>query len=130
MLPDLDKKNVSIEDIAKKVVNNKKLINDLLENISSDKAAIKFKSLKVLMYLSEQQPEILYPKWDFFVNLLDNQNTFLRTGSAIMLANLTKVDKEKKFEKIFDRYYDLLEDKSMINAANIAGMEDGTIAGI
>lgn len=127
MMPDLDKKDVSVEDIAKKVTDNKKMINDLLENLSSDKAVIKFKSLKVLMYLSEHQPEILYPKWDFFVDLLDNENTFLRSGGAIMLANLTRVDKEKKFETIFDRYYNLLEDKSMINAANIAG-RSGMIA--
>lgn len=121
MLEDIGKKSVSVESIAKKVVNDKKLLDDLKENASSDNAAIKYKSLKVLMYLGEQQPNILYPEWDFFVKLLDSGNTFLRTIGSTVIANLTRVDTENKFENIFDKYYSLLEDESMINAANIAG---------
>lgn len=121
MLEDIGKKSVSVESIAKKVVNDKKLLDDLKENASSHNAAIKYKSLKVLMYLGEQQPNILYPEWDFFVKLLDNENTFLRTIGLTVIANLTRVDTENKFENIFDKYYSLLEDESMINAANIAG---------
>ena len=120
MLPDLGKKSVSVETIAEKIVNNKKLLDDLLANVSSDKAVIKYKSLKVLMFLSEQQPSMLYHKWNFFVKLLDNENTFLRVVGATTIANLTRVDKENKFERIFDKYYSLLEDESMINAANVA----------
>lgn len=127
MLPDISKKNVSVKSIANKVVKDRKLLDDLFENVSSDKAVIKYKSLKVLMLLSEQQPSILYPEWDFFVRLLDNENTFLRTIGANTIANLTKIDNKNKFEKIFDQYYSLLEDESMINAANIAG-RSGIIA--
>jgi len=127
MLPDINKKSVSAESIAKKVVNDRKLLDDLLESNSSDKAIVKYKSLKVLTLLSEQQSEILYPEWDFFVKLLDNENTFLRTIGATIIANLTSIDTENKFENIFDKYYSLLEDESMINAANIAG-RSGIIA--
>jgi hypothetical protein len=121
MLEDIGKKSVSVESIAKKVVNDKKLLDDLKNNASSHNAAIKYKSLKVLMYLGEQQPNILYPEWDFFVKLLDNENTFLRTIGLTVIANLTRADTKNKFENIFDNYYSLLEDESMINAANIAG---------
>lgn len=127
MLPDISKKSISIENIANKVIKDKKLLDDLIDNSSSDKAVIKYKSLKVLMLLSEQQPSILYPEWNFFVKLLDNENTFLRTIGATIIANLTKIDTENKFENIFDKYYNLLEDESMINAANIAG-RSGIIA--
>ena len=104
MLPDISKKNVSVESIANKVVKDEKLLRDLFENVLSDKAVIKYKSLKVLMLLSEQQPSILYSEWDFFVKLLDNENTFLRTIGANTIANLTKIDNKNKFEKIFDKY--------------------------
>jgi len=127
MLQDFDKKSVSVESVAKKVTNDKKLLDDLLDYTSSDKAVVKYKSLKVLTLLSEEQSELLYHKWDFFVKLLDDENTFLRTIGATIIANLTRNDKENKFETIFDRYYDLLEDESMINAANVA-MRSGIIA--
>jgi hypothetical protein len=127
MFPEISKKNVSIENIAKKVLKDKNLLNDLFEYVKSDKVVIKYNSLKVLIFLSEKQPDILYPEWDFFVTLLDNDNTFLRAIGIRILANLTKIDKDDKFEKIFDKYYSLLDDKSMINAANIAG-RSGIIA--
>ena len=127
MLQEIGIKNVSIENIAKKVVKDKKLLNDLFEYVKSDKAVVKYNSLKVLIFLSEHQPNVLYKEWDFFVKLLDNDNTFLRTIGLRILANLTKIDKENNFDKIFDRYYSLLNDKSMINAANIAGLS-GIIA--
>jgi hypothetical protein len=120
MIQDFDKKSVSVESIAKKVINDNRLIDELLELTSSEKANIKYKSLKVLTLLSEQKSELLYPEWDFFVNLLDNENTFLRTIGATIIANLTRVDEEQKFENILEKYYSLLEDESMINAANVA----------
>ena len=127
MLQNFEKKNVSVESIVKRVIKDNNLIGDLLEFTSSEKATIKYKSLKVLTLLSEQNSKLLYSKWDFFVNLLDNENTFLRTIGATIIANLTIVDKDQKFENIFDKYYNLLEDKSMINAANIA-QRSGIIA--
>lgn len=127
MLQEISKKNVSIENIAKKIVKDKKLLNDLFEYVKSDKAVVKYNSLKVLIFLSEHQPDILYQEWDFFVKLLDNDNTFLRAIGLRILANLTKIDKENYFEKIFEKYYSLLDDKSMINSANIAGLS-GIIA--
>jgi len=116
----IEKKGVNAESIAKKVVKDERLLDDLLEGVSSEKAVIKYKSLKVLMLVSEQQPKMLYSKWDFFVKLLDDDNTFLRVIGATIIANLTRVDTKNKFEKIFNKYYSLLEDESMINTANIA----------
>jgi hypothetical protein len=43
------------------------------------------------------------------------------------LANLTKVDKDNKFEKIFNKFYGLLDDKSFITAAYVSGVS-GKIA--
>ncbi len=123
----IERKGVDAESIAKKVVKDERLLDDLLEGVSSEKAVIKYKSLKVLMLVSEQQPKMLYPEWDFFVKLLDDDNTFLRVIGATIIANLTRVDTKNKFEKIFNKYYSLLEDESMINAANIAG-RSGIIA--
>ena len=127
MLSDFDKKSVRIENVAKKVVKDKKLLDDLLKGVFSDKAVIKYKSLKVLKLISQQKPGILYPEWDFFVELLNNDNTFLRAIGVTIIANLTRVDTKNKFEKIFNKYYGRLGDESMINAANIAG-HSGIIA--
>ena len=120
MSSDLNNINVDIENIAKKAIRNKKLLTELLYSTSSEKASVKYKSLKVLKLLSQDQSEMLYKEWDFFVKLLDNNNTFLRAIGVKIITNLVRVDTENKFDIIFDKYYNLLNDKSMINAANVA----------
>jgi len=38
-----------------------------------------------------------------------------------IIANLTKVDKNNKFESIFDKYYSFLNDEYMVTVANVVG---------
>jgi hypothetical protein len=93
----------------------------MLRSTESEVTKIKYKSAKVLKQLSEEEPEILYPFWDHFVKRLSSDNTFLRSDAAMVLANLVRVDKDKKFEKIFSKCYKQLNDESMIPAANLVG---------
>jgi hypothetical protein len=70
---------------------------------------------------------VIYHKWDDFVKLLKSENTFMKSIGITIIANLTRVDTKNKFEKIFERFYRLLDDDSMITASNIAGLS-GVIA--
>ena len=51
MIKDIDKKSVSIKSIANKVIKDRNLLEDLLEYTLSNKAVIKYNSLKVLRLL-------------------------------------------------------------------------------
>jgi len=44
-----------------------------------------------------------------------------------IIANLAKVDKEKKFDAVFDKYYGFLNDEYMVTVANVVG-NSGKIA--
>lgn len=127
MFSDLSKKDVDVESVAKNVLKDEKVFSELLEGITSKNETIRYNSFKVLMLLSEEHPEVVYPEWDFFVNLLTSKNTYHRTSGVNIIAALTSADKEKKFEKIFDQYYNLLDDESVIPAAKLAG-NSGKIA--
>jgi hypothetical protein len=120
MLPDLEKKETDIKGLAKKALKDKKILAGLLEGIQSKKETIRYNSFKVLMRLSEEHPKVLYPEWDFFVAMLDSPNSYWRLSAVRLLANLTRADKENKFEKIFDQYYSLLND-SVIVAIYLVG---------
>jgi hypothetical protein len=54
-------------------------------------------------------------------------NSFHKYIAIHIIANLTKADAENKFEKLFDTYYGLLSDKSIIPAAHVA-VNSGKIA--
>ncbi|NIM89905.1 MAG: hypothetical protein GTO17_03045 [Candidatus Aminicenantes bacterium] len=96
----------------------------ILNEKYSEKALRYFK--KVDMNLLVDKEEVLYPEWDFFVGMLDSPNSYWRLSAVRLLANLTGADKEKKFEKIFDQYYSLLDD-SVIVAIYLVG-DSGKIA--
>jgi hypothetical protein len=109
------------EKIAAEVVKNPEVLLSLFEGINSDKAAVRYGCEKTLRLISEKNPELLYSHFDFFVKMLDSENNFLKWGAIITIANLTRADKEKKFEKIFDKYFSPIPGPVMITAGNTIG---------
>ena len=116
----LDKKDVDVASIAEKALNDRKILSELMEGILYKKEAVRYNCFRVLLQLSEQFPDVLYPKWDFFVKLIDEDNANLKYVAIYVIANLTKVDSENRFETIFDKFYGLLNDKSIIPASHLA----------
>ena len=62
MLPDLNKKSIDAESVAKEALNNEKVLSELLEGISSKKETIRYNSFQALLLVSEEYPKALYPK--------------------------------------------------------------------
>jgi len=121
MPANLNNKSINIEAVAKKALKDDKLLAELLDNLWSKNETIRYNSHKVLFFITEEHPQTLYSNWDYFVKFLDSDNTYHKLSAVLLLANLTKVDKDNKFEKVFDRFYGLLNDKSFITAAYVAG---------
>jgi len=115
------------EQLAKKVTQNPALIPEILNGISSSKPTVRYGCGKILMDVSEEQPELLYPYMDFFISLLDSNYRILTWNAIITIANLTRVDIENKFDVIFEKYYGLLENDYMVTVANVVG-NSGKIA--
>lgn len=115
------KKKNKAEALAKRVIRNPISLSELLEGIYSEKAAIKFKSAKILRIISEERPELLYPKWDFFEKLLDSENNIIKWNAMDVIANLTRVDSRNRFDKIFRKFYGMLYEGSLITAAHVVG---------
>ncbi len=122
ILRDIEKGKAEVGDLTKKVLKDPTLVPVLLDGVKSSKARVRFGSAKVLRRLSETNPELLLPHWDRFVTRLSDGNTFLKSDAMYVLANLAVIDSEERFEKVFDRFYSHLDDRSMIPAANVAGV--------
>ncbi|UCF13970.1 MAG: hypothetical protein JSW59_11205 [Phycisphaerales bacterium] len=120
MSVNLDNKNIDIKAIARKTLKDGALLAELLDNLWSKKETIRYNSHKVIALISEEHPETLYSSWDYLVKFLDSDNTYHKLSAVILLANITSVDRDDKFEKIFDKFYGLLDDKSFITAAYVS----------
>ena len=120
----IDQKADLSEDIAKVVIEEPKLLETIIDGVSSETARVKFRCAKILKMISEKQPEILISKWDFFINLLDSDNKIILWNALDIIANLTSADQKHRFDGIYQRYYQFLEDESMITAAHVVDNSD------
>jgi hypothetical protein len=128
VIEQLGQKKADIEAIAAQVIAHPESIAQLAEAIQIEKSAAKFAYDKVLRLVSEQKPELIYPYFDVFVQLLGSDNSFLKWGAILTIANLTAVDTERKFEAIFARYYTPIKGPVMVTAANIIGSSPKIVA--
>lgn len=71
------------------------------------------------MILSEKDPEALYPYFDRLLPYLTHENNILRYGMIVILSNLSVVDKENWFSKIYDEYFGIIKQPLLIPAANV-----------
>jgi hypothetical protein len=127
LLKRLVDKSLKTKQLLQNVKLDFNLLPTILKGISSSKATIRYGCAKVLLDLSEEYPEQLYPYMDFFVDLLDSKYRILTWNALAIIANLTKVDKNRKFDAIFDKYFRFINDEYMVTVANVVG-HSGKIA--
>ena len=117
---ELDKEDINVESLAERALENEGMLPELLDGVLAKKDFIRFNSFKVLLFISEKHPEVLYPKWDFLEGLLDSNNSYLKYIAIYLIANLAQVDAEARLEWIFERLYSILDGEGTIAAAHLA----------
>jgi hypothetical protein len=127
MLADLNANEAPIERLAEAAARDEGQLGELVAGLKSRQETLRYNCFKVLNLLAESNGEVLYPRWDYFVEHLSVDHTYWKLSALQIIAGLTGVDTENRFEKIFDSYYGLLDDRSMIVAAYIAS-NSGKIA--
>jgi len=125
----VDKKQAEsiAKNIVKKVLKDNKLLSELIKGVASKDDSVRYPNAIALEILSNEHPEMIYPEWDFFIDLLNRRNAYSKSIAIKTIANLTSVDIEDRFENIFNEYYNELNDKSVIVARQLA-INSGKIA--
>jgi hypothetical protein len=114
-------KGADIRLLADQLIKNRRQIPELVEALQTEKSAKKYAYEKILRFVSERRPDLIYPHFDVFAGLLGSENNFLKWGAIMTVANLTAADTEKKFEAVFRKYFDPISGPTMITASNIIG---------
>jgi len=115
----LKDKTLTPEALKDRIRHDPSLLPDVLAGLQAPAAAVRYGCGKTLVLLSKEDPALLYPHFQDFVTLLDSPHRILTWNALTILANLTTVDTNKKFEKILDRYYHHLTDGYLVTAATI-----------
>ena len=121
LLVKLADKSLTKDGLHRLVEQDFCLVPLLLEGTGSAKAAVRYGCAKVLMDLSAEHPEQLYPYMNSFIALLDSNYRILTWNALAIVANLAAVDGDKKFDAVFDKYYGFLDNEYMVTVANTVG---------
>jgi hypothetical protein len=119
MLPEMNDKSADIGSIAGKALADKELLAEILDGMKVKDETLRYNCHKVLMELTREHGDVLFPHWDYFVGMLDSPNTYHRLSASQLLSRLCKVDREGRFEKIFDKYFAQMSDKGTVLAAHV-----------
>ncbi len=119
LLTKISRKEVDSETLAGEVIDKPELLTEIFAGLNADKARVKYGSEKILRIISEKKPELLYHRIDFFIKNLDSGNNFFKLGAIHVLANLTGVDSDNKFDEIFDKYFAPIRGPVLMTAANV-----------
>jgi hypothetical protein len=106
----------AIEDLAKIAESDPYVLEGILQGVISSQDTLRFNSFMVLSHLAEHTPSVLYPHWQFFVDMLSSSNAYHRSIGVRLIADLTAIDKDKRFDAIFKSFYDLLYDEKVMVA--------------
>jgi len=126
MLPELSDKNTDIARLAERACSDSSLLSEIVGglrlkvNTKSPEETVRYNCFKVLMHITRTRGELLYPHWDNLAGLLSSDNSYHKMAAVQLIAGLVKADVQNRFESIFDQYFDLLDDRSMIVAIYVA----------
>ena len=116
---ELEAKKDNPLDLAKAGKGDSDLVIYLLDALSSKKTTVKYKSAKVLRMISEESPEKLYLHFDFFEKLLESENNVLKWTAIDIIANLISMDSSNRFASLFEKFYRLMDEGSLITAGHV-----------
>ena len=119
LLEQIGNQQISDEQALEIVKADFSILPEIMEGVSSNNPRIKFGCAKILSKISKEYPEELYKDIEFFVELLNNENNTIKWSAMDVLANLTVVDEDKKFDDIFKKYYDLINADTMITVGHV-----------
>jgi hypothetical protein len=111
-----DKLN-KVYDLA---ISDRNFLKELMDGLSSGNETYRYNCYKVIQTLSEEVPLKLYSEWDFFHELMRSNNAFYQMMGVTILAYLTVVDSDEKFDEMIDEYFALLDGRSLVTARYVA----------
>jgi hypothetical protein len=127
LLQKLADKSTTKQQLLRTLEGDFSILPTIMDGVSSPKATVRYGCASVLMELSRDHPEKLYQHMDYFEALLDSRYRILTWNALAILANLAKVDVDRRFDAVFTKYYSLLNDEYMVTVANVVG-NSGKIA--
>ena len=118
--PLLNQKKADPQQLVALVTKDSTLVDDLVVCLKERDHVIRENAFNALVLMCDEQSELVYPHWDYFVEMLNSKNAFHKSIGIYMLAPLTRADTEHRVDQVLDQLLDSINDKSVVVASNLA----------
>lgn len=96
-------------------------VENYICGLKSNNDKIREKHFKIIFPLSDTNPELLYPYWDTFIEMLNKPEVSNKYYAIHLIATIVKVDVDNRFDEIFNYWFhDLLNYESPVVSLHIA----------
>lgn len=117
LIREISDTNVNIEKYTDIVLKDEKIRREIVNQMLTHKhIMVYYHCYYILDRATSRNPELFYDNWKNFEKLLDHDNSYHRTIGLVMISNLIKVDKEKYFDSISDKYFMFINDEKITTA--------------
>jgi len=118
-LEKLDRAALNPRQLARKAIKDPQWLGQILRGLDAESARTRYGCANALRVISEERPDLLYPRFDFFARLLDHENNIFQWEAAYVLSQLAKADPRNKLRAMFETYFAPIRGPVMITAANV-----------
>ncbi len=96
-------------------------IENNINGLQSDNDKVREKYFKILYPICDSNPELLYPYWDIFTEMLHKPEVSNKYYAIHFIAKIVKVDFDNRFDEIFNYWFnELLNEESPVVSAHVA----------
>jgi hypothetical protein len=116
----LHRERPNIDSLAQRIAGDDEAVKLIIDGLTFTVDTYRHNCNNLLVNLARLAPKDVYPYWNHLIGLLESANTYHRCSAINVLPHLIPADQGSKFEREFDRYFSLLDDRSVIPPCYIA----------
>ena len=107
---------------ARQAVQDPDVLQPLLDALlpENKKQAERERAFKALLALAERRPNLLLPRWDELARMLRRGGAFTKYPVIYLIATLLPADRQRRFDRTFAAFFNLLDDEAVSVAAHTA----------
>ena len=90
-------------------------IPELVDGLFDKDNTVAYKYFKELLVQSEKDDQV-YPFFDIFADMLDHDNSYIRTRGLLLVSANAKWDADYKIDEVIDKYLTHIIDEKAITA--------------
>lgn len=114
---EIKQKDVDIEKLSHIILYDEYMRDSVVTYaVDSQEIMLYYNSYYIVDDASQKSPMHFYEYWDQFAALLYDENSYKRDIGMTIIANLTPVDEENKFDDLYNQYISLINDKKFMTA--------------